>query len=40
MTRILKISFMLIMVAAIAAGCDASKKGQCGCPNKKGLVGY
>ncbi len=40
MNKLIKISLLLILVATFAASCDASKKGQCGCPNKKGLVGY
>lgn len=33
------LSFMLI-VSIIFTGCTSSKKNQCGCPSKKGLVGY
>jgi hypothetical protein len=40
MQRFLKIGFLLVLVITFAlAGCSASKKG-CGCPNKKGMVGY
>jgi len=37
-----KIVWMLLVVAAvfISNGCSSSKKNNCGCPNKKGLVGY
>ena len=31
---------LLIVLAAFGNGCSSSKKGNCGCPNKKGLVGY
>ena len=40
MQRFLKIGFLLILVISTTlAGCSASKK-NCGCPNKKGMVGY
>ncbi len=41
MKRYFKIalSFMLI-VSIILTSCASSKKNQCGCPSKKGLVGY
>jgi hypothetical protein len=31
---------LLLIVAICAAGCNASKKSNCGCPNKKNMVGY
>jgi len=34
------ISLLLMAFALLAAGCSSSKKGQCGCPNKQGMVGY
>lgn len=41
MQKLLKLALLLLMVTSIAAsGCNASKKSQCGCPNKKGMVGY
>ena len=40
MRRFYKISLFLILVTAlVATGCSSTKKG-CGCPNKKGMVGY
>ena len=41
MQKIKKITLLfLIAVFLIATGCSSSKKGQCGCPNKQGMVGY
>lgn len=35
------IIFTLILVALVGStACSASKKSNCGCPNKKGMVGY
>lgn len=31
---------LLIMIAVFAVSCNSSKKSSCGCPSKKGLVGY
>lgn len=31
---------LLLVVVFCATGCNASKKNGCGCPNKKGMVGY
>ncbi|HNJ28841.1 MAG TPA: hypothetical protein PKG89_14110 [Ferruginibacter sp.] len=31
---------LIIAVLATTAGCSSSKKNQCGCPNKSGMVGY
>ena len=31
---------LLLAVTFLATGCSASKKNNCGCPSKKGLVGY
>ena len=40
MKRFLKIGFLMILVISIVLmGCSVSKK-NCGCPNKKGMVGY
>ena len=40
MNRFLKIFVLFSLVTLfILGGCTASKKG-CGCPSKKGLVGY
>jgi hypothetical protein len=30
----------LIAISLVATSCSSSKKGQCGCPNKQGMVGY
>jgi len=36
-----KALFVLIIAGLmITAGCSSSKKSQCGCPNKQGMVGY
>jgi hypothetical protein len=37
-----KIIFFLLLLTVFAAGCGIFKGGQkgCGCPNKKGMVGY
>ena len=45
MQRSTKFGFLLLLVAVMmATGCSASKsifkKNSCGCPNKKGMVGY
>lgn len=41
MQRSTKFGFLLLLVAVLLmAGCSASKKNSCGCPNKKGMVGY
>ena len=39
---IAKIVFLLLVSVALflGSGCSASKKNSCGCPNKKGMVGY
>jgi hypothetical protein len=31
---------IIISMALTATSCMAIKKGNCGCPSKKGLVGY
>jgi hypothetical protein len=31
---------LLLAVTLFASGCSSSKKSNCGCPNKKGMVGY
>ena len=36
----IKAILLLLIVAFCAGGCHASKKSNCGCPNKKGMVGY
>jgi hypothetical protein len=41
MEKLIKISaLLLIVITLIATGCSSSKKGSCGCPQKKGFVGY
>jgi len=41
MQKLFKITLILtLLVSLIATGCSSSKKGQCGCPNKQGMVGY
>jgi hypothetical protein len=32
--------FLLIVIAIFAVSCNSSKKSNCGCPNKQGMVGY
>ena len=36
--RILVVLF--IVIAIFAVSCSSSKKSNCGCPNKKGYIGY
>lgn len=31
---------LFIMIAVLTISCNSSKKSNCGCPNKKGMVGY
>ena len=38
LNKLLVLFLLLVFIAT--AGCSASKKGNCGCPNQKGLVGY
>jgi len=40
MSRLVKISLMLIIVTIFSASCDSTKKNQCGCPGRKGFIGY
>jgi uncharacterized Fe-S cluster-containing MiaB family protein len=37
---VLKGILLVVIVVFITTGCNASKKNGCGCPNKKGMVGY
>jgi len=32
--------FLAIAIAMFTTSCNSSKKSNCGCPNKKGMVGY
>jgi hypothetical protein len=34
------IMVVLVGVSLLFAGCSSSKKGQCGCPAKQGMIGY
>lgn len=39
MQRFFKFGFLFLLLASVAfTSCSASKK--CGCPNKRGMVGY
>jgi hypothetical protein len=41
MKNLSKILFVLLVtISIIAMGCNASKKANCGCPNKQGMIGY
>jgi hypothetical protein len=46
MSRLNKIVFGLFIIAIMAVGCSKNvytskaKNNDCGCPNKKGMVGY
>ncbi len=41
MHKIIKLAYLLLItVCLVASGCSSSRKGQCGCPNKQGMVGY
>jgi len=41
MQRSARASFLLLLITVLfMTGCSASKKNNCGCPNKKGMVGY
>jgi len=46
MVRLNKILLALFLIGIIAAGCNKNyytskaKGNDCGCPNKKGMVGY
>ena len=31
---------LLVAVSLFAGSCSSSKKSNCGCPSKKGMVGY
>jgi len=41
MQKLFKLALLLIMATSlVVSGCSSSKKGQCGCPQKNGMVGY
>jgi len=41
MKRFFAITIICILTTSLfVTGCSSSKKGQCGCPNKQGMVGY
>ena len=41
MQQYFKIALSFMLIASIFLnGCTSSKKSNCGCPNKRGMVGY
>ncbi len=41
MQNLFKITLLLTLIVSLAVtGCSSSKKGQCGCPSKTGMIGY
>jgi hypothetical protein len=38
MNRILSVLFIILVLGALS--CTASRNGNCGCPSRKGMVGY
>lgn len=41
MKQLIKLTlFLTFIISIIVIGCSSSKKSQCGCPNKQGMVGY
>jgi outer membrane murein-binding lipoprotein Lpp len=41
MQKLFKITVLLVVIVSLViSGCSSSKKGQCGCPSKTGMVGY
>jgi outer membrane murein-binding lipoprotein Lpp len=41
MQKLFKITVLLVVVfSLVITGCSSSKKGQCGCPSKTGMMGY
>lgn len=41
MQKLFKITLLLIVATSLVfSGCSSSKKGQCGCPQKQGMIGY
>jgi hypothetical protein len=42
MKQLFKFTSIILILSLLlaAAGCSSSKKGQCGCPQKTGFIGY
>lgn len=41
MKKLFKITILLTLLASLViTGCTSSRKGQCGCPSKTGMIGY
>ena len=41
MQNLFKIAILIVLIVSLViTGCSSSKKGQCGCPSKTGMVGY
>jgi outer membrane murein-binding lipoprotein Lpp len=41
MQKLFKITVLLVVIVSLViTGCSSSKKGQCGCPSKTGMMGY
>ncbi len=40
MKQLIKLTLLVFVISVIATGCSSSKKSQCGCPNKHGMIGY
>jgi hypothetical protein len=41
MKKVVKIGLFVLLVGSLAlTSCSSSKKSQCGCPNRQGMVGY
>jgi len=41
MKKLFKITILFTLtICLLVSGCTSSKKGQCGCPSKTGMVGY
>ncbi|MFO0414279.1 MAG: hypothetical protein ACK50E_01395 [Bacteroidota bacterium] len=39
-SSILLFAAILVFTLLVSTGCSSLKKNNCGCPNKKGMVGY
>ncbi len=39
-TNTVRFMLVLLVTCTVFSGCSATKKNNCGCPNKKGMVGY
>ncbi len=40
MKQLIKLTLLVFVISVIVTGCSSSKKSQCGCPNKQGMIGY